>query len=842
MNVRRLSRATVGERLDRRAFAILAALILSASILMPSASASGDDGAPSANEAVQATENSESDPSGASPEGSEAGDQAADSNKPADPEKPAGPDKAAGPEQPEEDAAEQSPAEGEAGNTPADPDQPADPEESAGPEQPAGPNEPKNPDTAADPEKSANSDQPADPEKPAGPEQPERDATEESPAEGEAENTPADPEKPEVPEEPAIPTAQPAPDHRANLDGGDPKAPEKADTEPTDEPDAELRLDTDRDSLEVLSVPNPTGNDAVINVSVGGDRTASSSVGSLAGVKLQLYTGGEGGPDAPVSAPWATCVSDVDGDCSFTIPDTQPEITERGACIDWVWFVCVEYEQIVVQEAGANHDTRFWVVATDAPSGWYLNAELQRSGSGADDYTFRTPGVEAGETYESGDEFMSDGSSGIWQTARTNPELPYTCESGLNAALILDLSGSVANAGAVDDLKGAAKDMVGALYGTGSSIALYTFAEDAPRNNDASGQNYASMPIDDGNNLATIESRIDAYSANGGTNWDEGIYQVAADAAGYDLAIVITDGRPTYSHDGGNGSSTRFAEVEHAIFSANALKAQGTRVLAVGVGDGISGSPANLRAVSGQTAYAPGTPAIDADFFQSDWSELAGLLEQVARGATCQATIDVVKQTLAYGADEVTNGGSGWHFRATATAGTLTPAAEQVTDGTGTVSWTLGFTAPGASTTVTVDELLSSAQTADGWTLAQATCTINDGNPTDPTDMSVTAGDSVQCVFRNEQQLVPGIEVVKQAWDVATAAELPGANEITDGGQVVSGSTVTWTYTVTNTGETVLNDIAVVDNRVGAASCPQTTLQPTESMTCTASGLVTALP
>lgn len=779
MNVRRRvwrrSWATASERIDRRALAILAALVLSASILMPLASASADDSVPSADGAVDTAENAESDSVAGEPRGRD--EQATDPEESAIPEQPA------------------TPAQPDALEAPADPETTAVPEKTAEPE------------GSADPEKSA------------------------------------EPEKLAAPEATADPNAQPGPDHDSSLERDVSKdsegSPDKADG--ADDAERTPDLESETNLPGVLSVPNPTGNNAVINVSVGGDRTASSSVGSLAGVTLQLYTGGSGGPDAPVSAPWATCVSDGDGDCSFTIPDTQPEITE---CTGWVVPIvgCVGGRWIVVQEGGVNYDSRFWVVATAAPGGWYLNAELQRNGSGADDYAFRTPGVEAGETYESGDEFMSDGSSGIWQTARTNPQLPYTCESGLDAALILDLSGSVANAGAVDDLKGAAKDMVGAMHGTGSSIALYTFADDAPRNNNASGQNYASMPIDDGNNLATIEDRIDDYSANGGTNWDEGIYQVAADAAGYDLAIVITDGRPTYSNAGGNGSSTRFAEVEHAVFSANALKAQGTRLLAVGVGDGISGSPANLRAVSGQTAYAPGTPAIDADYFQSDWSELADLLEQVARGATCQASIDVVKQTLAYGADEAVNGGSGWHFRAETSAGTLTPAPEQTTDGTGTVAWALGFTAPGASTTVSVEELLSDAQTADGWTLASATCTVNGGDQIDPADMSVSVGDSVQCVFRNEQQLVPGIEVVKQAWDVSTAAELPGADEIAAGAAVVSGSTVTWTYTVTNIGETVLNGIAVVDDRVGAADCPETSLDPDESMTCTASGPVTALP
>ncbi|MEZ4673618.1 MAG: SdrD B-like domain-containing protein [Caldilineaceae bacterium] len=60
------------------------------------------------------------------------------------------------------------------------------------------------------------------------------------------------------------------------------------------------------------------------------------------------------------------------------------------------------------------------------------------------------------------------------------------------------------------------------------------------------------------------------------------------------------------------------------------------------------------------------------------------------------------------------------------------------------------------------------------------------------------------------------------------------------GPQIVVGDPVNWTYVVTNVGEVTLNDVTVTDNQNVAVSCPQTTLVPTESMTCTASGIAVA--
>ena len=65
-------------------------------------------------------------------------------------------------------------------------------------------------------------------------------------------------------------------------------------------------------------------------------------------------------------------------------------------------------------------------------------------------------------------------------------------------------------------------------------------------------------------------------------------------------------------------------------------------------------------------------------------------------------------------------------------------------------------------------------------------------------------------------------------------------NDTPPGVYIPVGSTVTWTYQVTNTGNVTLTDVAVTDNKGVAVSCPKTTLAAGESMTCTASGTAQA--
>ncbi|MEZ4662182.1 MAG: choice-of-anchor E domain-containing protein [Caldilineaceae bacterium] len=75
----------------------------------------------------------------------------------------------------------------------------------------------------------------------------------------------------------------------------------------------------------------------------------------------------------------------------------------------------------------------------------------------------------------------------------------------------------------------------------------------------------------------------------------------------------------------------------------------------------------------------------------------------------------------------------------------------------------------------------------------------------------------------------PAIDIEKQ-----TNGE--DADEPT-GPHIAAGDPVTWTYVVTNTGDVKLVDVVVSDDRGVAVSCPQTALEPAETMLCMAHGI-----
>jgi uncharacterized repeat protein (TIGR01451 family) len=56
------------------------------------------------------------------------------------------------------------------------------------------------------------------------------------------------------------------------------------------------------------------------------------------------------------------------------------------------------------------------------------------------------------------------------------------------------------------------------------------------------------------------------------------------------------------------------------------------------------------------------------------------------------------------------------------------------------------------------------------------------------------------------------------------------------GALIPVGDPVEWSYVVTNTGNVTINDISLVDDQLGAVTCPVTTLDSGESTTCTATG------
>ena len=71
---------------------------------------------------------------------------------------------------------------------------------------------------------------------------------------------------------------------------------------------------------------------------------------------------------------------------------------------------------------------------------------------------------------------------------------------------------------------------------------------------------------------------------------------------------------------------------------------------------------------------------------------------------------------------------------------------------------------------------------------------------------------------------------IKKATNGQDADNAPGPT-------VPVGSTVTWTYVVTNTGNVPLTAVVVRDDPNGPVPCPRATLAAGESMTCTTTGV-----
>lgn len=551
--------------------------------------------------------------------------------------------------------------------------------------------------------------------------------------------------------------------------------------------------------VSVQSVPAAGGNNAVITVKTGGLRTSQSAVGSLAGVELGFYAKKTGG------SALFTCTSDADGDCSVTIPNTQAGPLGNS------W------------GAGTNYHKQYWVRQTGVPSGYFSNANL---GTGvtvtSDNYAFRTPAVSAGNTYRSTNDFMvatgntnDQASGGIWQQSKNNPAFPAKC--GINVGLVMDLSNSLSSTD-VANLKKAGGTFVDALQGTPSSVGTFTFGTAAP----ASDGGNSTLPLTNVSTSAgatTVKNKINAMAAPGGnaggTNWDRGLYQVAQSSDRFDVVVVITDGNPTfYANAEGPGNRTRFREVENGIFSANAIKAKDTRVVAVGVGSGVNSSASgmNLRSISG--------PSLNSDYYQSSSYDAAGkALRELALG-NCQGSVSVVKQVIPEGgsvAQAVPAGG--WTFTGTSTAGGVGvdgTAAKQTAADTGAVNFPLTFSGGTTSGSVTFAETQKS-----GYTLAQqggknAVCKRVD------TGASVTSSNSgdlgftvtanreypISCTVYNQAPNTQATVSVAKKW-VVNGTEYANGDQPDDLSAVPTLDGATKSFGTTYTGYTKGDSVAI---------------------------------
>ena len=502
-------------------------------------------------------------------------------------------------------------------------------------------------------------------------------------------------------------------------------------------------------------VPPPTADTSVINVNVGGDRTGVNGVTPLAGVALGFFEG---------ATERFQCTSLADGDCNVIVPDTGVR--------------------------GSNRGKQFTIRPLTVPAGWYANLRLRTGNADGTDsqatpYEFTTPRLYGNQVYRSGFEFMTGtgnrtriASGGTWQQSRNNPVLPSTC--GLDVALILDLSGSVA--GLLPALKSAAGTFTDALVGTPSRMSLFSFADNSPA---ATGGNFPSLTsVSTQTQADAFKSRWAPWTAGGGTNWDRGIAQAGSATDTFDVVVMITDGNPSREDDPtqGPGDYTRFKEVEAGIFSANQVKAQGSRMLVAAVGNGVSGDTfLNLAAISGPTPYDPADPNPEtADYFRGSYAQAGAALRTVAL-SNCISSVSVTKLIVPANGTvaEAEPAGAGWEFDAAGGTGvTVTPPSTETTgDGTGTVNFKLSFAGTNSGP-VTVAETQQAGYSLVAQGGDNAVCT--DRSSTTPTPVVVSnvagpngpgfqipaaaSGQVISCVMYNRAPAVAASIQVDKRW------------------------------------------------------------------------------
>ena len=159
-----------------------------------------------------------------------------------------------------------------------------------------------------------------------------------------------------------------------------------------------------------------------------------------------------------------------------------------------------------------------------------------------------------------------------------NPPLPGGA-CGLRVTIVVDASASI-DTGAVRSTLSA---IVDALVDTGSTLAVVEFSS-------AADVRIGATPLD-ASSRDGFDGYIAGFSAGGSSNLGAGL--AAAAAGSPDLTVVVTDGVVNA------GGANPGAELAFAVEQANQLKAVGSRIVAIGVGNTDS---ATLAAISGPAA------------------------------------------------------------------------------------------------------------------------------------------------------------------------------------------------------------------------------------------------
>ena len=451
--------------------------------------------------------------------------------------------------------------------------------------------------------------------------------------------------------------------------------------------------------------------------------------------------------------------------------------------------------------------------------------------------------------------------------------------------MILDESGSIANAGATEDVRRAFRAFTSALANTGSRMAVSEFSTVArlPLPGAAS-RSYTEVTT------SSVNTIFNPYITNnfnptGSTHWEDafrvGRYFLPRPSPDKPhLTLFITDGNPNVivrqdrvTFDPGNPnvaqnqyelkvpldpaalnqttSASENPAKDRAVPNANALKGMLSHILTVAVGDGLSSDEALDRIidVSGPDVFS-GTGEFDIttdDVYRvPNFEDLEDAMRDAAF-SLCAPSVNVKKFVDANADPNVEDlqPGQDWEMSATvapepvewvlpddATGATATDVT--AADGFVHFQWT---TAAPVDSTIEVSEVVEPDHFYD----PEATeCTYQTPDITTDQplpDFEVTATGFtgtvpdeaiVTCEMVNRIFPDPSVDIEKHTNGVD--ADTP------PGPFVPIGSAVNWTYIVTNTGNVPLSGITVTDNQGVAVSCPAGPLAPGVTKTCTASG------
>ena len=306
-----------------------------------------------------------------------------------------------------------------------------------------------------------------------------------------------------------------------------------------------------------------------------------------------------------------------------------------------------------------------------------------------------------------------------------NPELEDSC--GIDIALVLDSSGSIG--GNLGTMKSAFIGFVDALMpSTPTQMSVTDFDDDA-----TVLQTFTT-------NITLIKNAINSPTSGGCTNWEDalldayGTFDPRVDKP--DLIIFASDGNPNMWVGGGCCSSTcEDTAVEKAIAAANTIKANGIRIITLGI-DAASGfepvDPDNLKAISSDDAY-----------YSSGFDTLADTLAGIA-GELCGGTVIVRKYV-----DD--NPAENWEFTIEVDGGTASPTSD-FTDLDGYITFEIELDDNVETAYVNVTEIMQA-----GYSFVTASALDCSGAPVGTLDgltirnIPVTKTCLVSCEFENTE-------------------------------------------------------------------------------------------